>query len=319
MWNKQNYKKRKNIKKILGLSLLGCIGSVQAEILVILPESGPLARAASNIKQGFMSAYMASGQKVPIKWVNSDQKKMSQLLKQHVNKKTQLIVGPLARQDIEALVQAQPKVKTLGLNDSMSSSPQLWQFSLSKREDAIALQKVLTKDQIRYLQVLRQPGSETEHELMLMSLLSVGDLQVDIIDIAPKSLSSKQGLLLMGNPEWLAAMRNLPKKRLYTVSNAIDQHITLPKGLKFCDVPALYTHAWPDVLNAYQQAPVQMSYQRLIAFGGDAWQISQLYLNDHKAEQLQFQGRTGHIQVNAEGLRRMPACFEYTSKGVKLI
>ena len=316
MWNKQNYKKRKIIKKILGLSLLGCISSVQAEILVILPESGPLARAASNIKQGFMSAYLASGQKVPIKWVNSDQKKMSQLLKQHVNKKTQLIVGPLVRQDIEALVQAKPKVKTLSLNDIISSSPQVWQFSLSKREDAIALQNVLAKDHIQNLQVLRQPGSETEHELMLMSLLSVADLHVYIIDTAPKSLSSKQGLLLMGNAEWVAGIQNLPKKRLYTVSNAIDQHVALPKGIKFCDVPALYTHAWPDV---YQQAPVQMPYQRLIAFGGDAWQISQLYLDQPKAEQLEFQGRTGRIQVNAQGLQRMPACFEYTTKGVKLI
>src|SRR5690606_39575232 len=131
--------------------------------------------------------------------------KMSQLLRQHVNKKTRLIVGPLARQDIEALLQAKPKVKTLGLNDISSYSPQFWQFSLSKHEDAAALQQVLAQDRIRHLKVLRQPGSEAEHELMLMSLLSVADLKVEMIEQHPKFLSFRQGLLLMGNAEWLAA------------------------------------------------------------------------------------------------------------------
>jgi len=319
MWNKQNNKNWKRIKYILGLCVLGWMSSAQAEVLVILPESGPLARAASNIKHGFMSAYQASGSKVPIKWVNSDQKKMSQLLRQHVNKKTRLIVGPLARQDIEALLQAKPKVKTLGLNDISSYSPQFWQFSLSKHEDAAALQQVLAQDGIRHLKVLRQPGSEAEHELMLMSLLSVADLKVEMIEQHPKFLSFRQGLLLMGNAEWLAAMQHLPQKRLYTVATAIDQHVRLPTGIKFCDVPALYTHAWPDVLNAYQQMPVQMSYQRLMAFGGDAWQISQLYLSQPQTEQQEFQGRTGRIQLSAANVQRTPACFQYTAKGVKLI
>ena len=77
MWNKSNNKKWKIQNKILGLGLLACVSSVQAEVLIILPETGPLARAASSIKQGFLSAYMASGQKVPLKWVNSDQKNLS--------------------------------------------------------------------------------------------------------------------------------------------------------------------------------------------------------------------------------------------------
>ena len=81
MWNKLNNKKWKIKNKILGLCLVSYISSVQAEVLIILPESGPLTRAASSIKQGFLSAYATSGQKVPLKWVNSNQKNISQLLK----------------------------------------------------------------------------------------------------------------------------------------------------------------------------------------------------------------------------------------------
>jgi len=185
MWNKLNNKKWKIKNKILGLCLVSYISSVQAEVLIILPESGPLARAASSIKQGFLSAYATSAQKVPLKWVNSNQKNISQLLKQHVNKKTKMVVGPLARSDVEQLLKSKPKVRTLSLNDVAGSLPQVWQFSLSKKEDAAALKTLLHKDGIQQLLILRQPGSEAEHELLLMSLFSQSDLKFKIVNKAP--------------------------------------------------------------------------------------------------------------------------------------
>ncbi len=134
MWNKLNNKKWKIKNKILGLCLVSYISSVQAEVLIILPESGPLARAASSIKQGFLSAYATSGQKVPLKWVNSNQKNISQLLKQHVNKKTKMVVGPLARSDVEQLLKSKPKVRTLSLNDVAGSSPKSGNSACPKKK-----------------------------------------------------------------------------------------------------------------------------------------------------------------------------------------
>lgn len=46
-----------NKKFLIGLMLYGMLHYAQAEVLVILPESGPMARAGLSIKQGFMSAY----------------------------------------------------------------------------------------------------------------------------------------------------------------------------------------------------------------------------------------------------------------------
>ena len=319
MWNKLNNKKWKIKNKILGLCLVGYISSVQAEVLIILPESGPLARAASSIKQGFLSAYATSGQKVPLKWVNSDQKNISQLLKQHVNKKTQMVVGPLARSDVEQLLKSKPKVRTLSLNDVAESSPQVWQFSLSKKEDAAALKTLLVKDGVQQLLVLRQPGSEAEHELLLMSLLSQSDLNFKIVNKAPIFLMPRQGLLFLGNAEGLAAIPELSRKRMYTVANAMSAQHRLPQGIKFCDVPVLYLADWPDVLQAYAQEPVNMSYQRLIAFGGDAWQITQQYLSQPRSQNVEFQGRTGRIQITEHGIQRSPQCFQYSGTGVKLL
>ena len=77
----------------------------------------------------------------------------------------------------------------------------------------------------------------------------------------------KQGLLYLGNAEGLAAIPELSHKRMYTVANAISEQHRPPKGIKFCDVPVLYLADWPDVVQAYAKEPVEMSYQRLIAFG----------------------------------------------------
>ncbi|MFN3894611.1 MAG: penicillin-binding protein activator [Acinetobacter sp.] len=319
MWNKLNNKKWKMKNKILGLCLVSSISSVQAEVLIILPESGPLARAASSIKQGFLSAYATSGQKVPLKWVNSNQKNISQLLKQHVNKKTKMVVGPLARSDVEQLLKSKPKVRTLSLNDVAGSLPQVWQFSLSKKEDAAALKTLLHKDGIQQLLILRQPGSEAEHELLLMSLFSQSDLKFKIVNKAPIFLMPKQGLLFLGNAEGLATIPELSRKRMYTVANAISEQHKLPQGIKFCDVPVLYLADWPDVLQAYVKEPVDMSYQRLIAFGGDAWQITQQYLSQPRSQNVEFQGRTGRIQITEHGIQRSPQCFQYSGTGVNLL
>ena len=245
--------------------------------------------------------------------------KISQLLKQHVSKNTQMVIGPLARQDVEQLVQTKPKIRTLSLNETGLTAPNIWQFSLSKKEDAAALQKQIALDGIQQLFVLRQPGSESEHELLLMSLLSQSELQLEMIQKPPFFLKSKQGILLLGNADWLASLHGLGHKRIYTVANAINEQHVPPRGIKFCDVPVLYFANWPDVMQAYQQAPVNMSYQRLIAFGGDAWQITQYYLNNKKIRNIEFQGRTGMIRVSDQGIQRTPSCFQQSAKGLKAL
>ena len=61
-----------NKKKMLGLVLMmGVVTVAQAEVLVILPESGPMARAASSIQQGFLHVYQTSKQKTPVRFVDS--------------------------------------------------------------------------------------------------------------------------------------------------------------------------------------------------------------------------------------------------------
>ena len=93
----------------------------------------------------------------------------------------------------------------------------------------------------------------------------------------------------------------------------------MPRGVRFCDAPALYSRVWPDLIHAYQQNPVAISYQRLLALGGDAWQISQQYLQAPHLSSLEFQGRTGLIQMSGHQIHRVPHCYENTQKGLKVL
>lgn len=306
-----------NKNKIIGLCLLSSVfTAAQADVLVILPESGPMARAAFSIKQGLDSAYQSSDYKVPIKYIDSNQKKISTLLKKHVNKKTELVIGPLARQEVEALVKAKPKVRVLALNETTSQIANVWQYSLSKHDDALALQGLFTKDKVQEVLVLRQQGTEAEHELMLMSLLSQSSIPVQVIEEPPVKLRKNQGLLLLGNNEWLNRQPKLPKSKIYTLANAIEANKPLPIGIQFCDAPALYDVGWTDVLRAYQQNPVDMPYQRLLAFGGDTWHIAKQYLQEPKLKSIEFQGRTGLIKINQNTIQRIPHCYQRSKKGI---
>ena len=73
------------------------------------------------------------------------------------------------------------------------------------------------------------------------------------------------------------------------------------------------------MLQAYAKEPVNLSYQRLIAFGGDAWHITQQYLSQPRLQTIEFQGRTGRIQITEHGVQRTPQCFQYSGTGVKLL
>lgn len=307
MWNNKNWQQR---IKLLGL-LLGLTTSAQAEVLLILPESGPMARAALGIQQGFMAAYQASGQKTDIKVVNSAGQKMSNLLQKHVHKNTQWIVGPLARQDVDALMQAKPKVPVLSLNEVNRTAANIWQFSLAKNQDAAALKRLLIKDKINTLWVLYEQGTEAEHELFFMALMSQLEQPVQIVSEIPNKLSKKQGLLLLGSQDWMMHLANVPNKRVYTVANRIETPLQLPQGIQFCDVPALY-----QTQQISEVAAESLAYQRLYAFGQDAWQMTALYLQQHTLEGANFAGQSGLIQIENGQIGRLPSCFQRSRKAI---
>lgn len=304
-----------NKKKVICLSLLGISFQATAEVLVILPESGPMARAGNSIKLGIMSAQQSSASKLPLKFVNSDQRRIKDIVKRHVNRQTKMIIGPLARQDVEALIKENPRVPVLSLNEVSSSHRNVWQFSLSKDADAEALLNVIHRDKIQQMYILRQEGTEAESLSFVNALYKKFPGHVSLVKQVPK-LNEKQGLLLLGNNTWTNSFKNLPKRNLYAQAIAIEDSQPLPVGLKFCDVPGIYQAKWQDVINVYKSNPTSLAFQRLYAFGGDAWHIAEQFVLHPQVKNLSFHGRTGQILIENDHIQRTPSCYVNTRKGL---
>ncbi|RYY78731.1 MAG: hypothetical protein EOO69_09570 [Moraxellaceae bacterium] len=291
----------------------------QAEILVILPASGPMAVAANSVRDGIEAAYYAGNSRPVLRFVDNSQRSIRDILKNEVKKNTQLIIGPLARNEVEELVQAKPAVKTLALNQVYKTEANIWQFALSPDEDALAITKRIQADGVSQLFVLTQNNrsSSTKRFREAMNRIWGGKL-VDSKNI-PRKLEQQQGILLLGDDEWLNQLKKLPSEKIYTVPLAIKENATLPVGLQFCDIPALYKADWPELLKAYQNKPTSVPYQRLLAFGGDTWNIANIILSNSLNNGNQGQtihGRTGTIRLVKNTIDRYPQCMKVESTGL---
>ena len=157
-------------KYCLLLGLAALVSPVYADILVILPESGTMARASQSIKRGFLSAYTASGGKEKIIFVDSTKNSIDTIFKKKIDQNVHLIVGPLLRTEIEEVTQMNPQIPVLALNDVNTQSDNVWQFSLAKQQDAAALNHRFQKDRIKKLFIVRETGTESATELLLSAL-----------------------------------------------------------------------------------------------------------------------------------------------------
>lgn len=298
---------------VFGLSI-GITTFSSAEILVILPETGPMASASESIKRGFVQANQLSTYKYQIKFVNVNTQPLADILKKYVSKSTELVVGPLDKQNVEQLIALQPKVKTLALNQVDSRANGVYQFALSKDEDALALTKRMQWDGVERISVFRDPKSIAQTQSFFDAMQELWGDKLQVKDGIPLFLRGNQAVLLLGGNEWMMQQK-LPKKQIYTLPYAIAENVKLPEGLVYCDTPALYTGQWEDVISAYRQQPVTLPFQRLIAFGGDAWQIAD-QLKKQKSEQpIEFLGRTGKIRIVGGIIERQPQCFRSEASG----
>ena len=308
-----------NKKLAVASVVLSLMSSVTfAEIVVILPQTGAMASASDSIKRGLVQANQRNGNKYNFKFVDIRGQKVADIFKKNLTKTTQMVIGPLDKANVEQLVALNPSVPALALNQIDRSAPHVYQFALSKEEDAQALTKRMQIDGINRLYVLIDPKSRaiTQSFYDAMSLLWGNKMQ--LVSTVPNTLTPQQGVLWLGSGQWLS-QQSVPKTHSYTLPYAIEEKLPLAQGLTFCDTPALYAAQWSDVLEAYRQKPVTMPFQRLLAFGGDAWQIADTMLTAKSGRIVEFKGRTGHIRMVDNVIFRQPQCFQADQGTVKIL
>ena len=284
----------------------------QAEVLVLLPEHGSLAAAGKSVREGLSAAYYAGTRRPALRFVDSSDQPMDILLAKEVKADTELVIGPLNRQQVGELVNINPTIPVLALNEVPQAQRNVWQFALAPDEDAAALLKQIQSDGVTQLSVITEPKFNSGQRFRDALLVS-GKLKAADVKTIPPSLTRSQGLLILGSSTWVSAQK-LPHDRVYAPSFVFDRRIPLPTGIQFCDTPALLRADWAELNTLNAKEPAASGELRLRAFGADAWQIAGLIL-DH-APSARFAGRTGTIVINNQDIRRTPVCFQATDGGL---
>lgn len=112
-------------------------------VAVLLPESGPLADAASAIRDGMMTGYysaLQAGNPTPeLRFYDVSQGNVQNIYQQAVNDGAQFVVGPLSKDNVAKIAAlGKPPVTTLALNylDNNSRGAPIFQFGLAPEDEA---------------------------------------------------------------------------------------------------------------------------------------------------------------------------------------
>jgi outer membrane PBP1 activator LpoA protein len=307
-----------------------------AEILVLLPERGVFAPAGASVKEGLTAAYYAGTRRPPLRFVDSSDQPMDILLAKEIKSDTELVIGPLSREQVGELVNIPVNIPVLTLNEVAQSQKNVWQFALAPDEDANTLAKAMLSDGVTQLYVVTQPQftkgdrfrsalanatnqttnqttSQTTNQTTNQTTKQATKFKLEDVKDIPASLTRTQGLLVLGSSAWVGEQK-LPHDRVYAPSFVFDRRIPLSTGLQFCDTPALLRGDWAELNALNTKQPASTEIQRLRAFGADSWQIAQLLL-DHAAS-AKFAGRTGEITLSHSDIKRVPVCFRATNDGL---
>ena len=109
-----------------------------AHVAVFIPLSGNLAAQGDALRNGMLTAYKEAGLQGDVRFYDSASQPIATLYQQAQKDGAELLIGPLLKDQVEALIALQPKVPLLALNDTdrKTSAPSLFYFSLSPAADA---------------------------------------------------------------------------------------------------------------------------------------------------------------------------------------
>ena len=107
-------------------------------IAVFVPLSSNLAFHGQALRQGMEDAVQQTGLQAQLRFYDSASQPIPQLYQQAKAEGADFIIGPLLKNRVEGLLQLQPDVPTLLLNEpeGISQQPDVYYFALSPEGDA---------------------------------------------------------------------------------------------------------------------------------------------------------------------------------------
>lgn len=320
--------------------LAGGAAHAAADIALLLPQTGRLAKAAEAIRDGFLAAYYqdTAGQPEPptLHFYDSESVDIVRLVHQAQGDGAGLVIGPLDREQIEQLIRADSlPLPVLALNTSEAGfHPSLYQFALSPEDELRQLADWMREQGVRKPLVLTTADDASLRHARLFQSSWGGDTPLPIVhlDVARKGgITAAVREVVQGKARadaYFLASPALARQvqpaltyyhsavPLYSLASAWDPTADASgqrdlDGVRVCDLPWMVESlddAGQHSLYAIAGRPAA-GFDRLHAFGADAWTLSREWhaLRDQTPLAL----RTGLIRAdNLNRLRRTPTCAE---------
>lgn len=113
--------------------------SAPRHIALLLPLSGTLKGPGQAVRDGFMASYYkAKKDPAVIRFYDTNRDNVLSLYQKAVAEGAEFILGPLTKQNVEALKHADITVPTVALNETQKSMPEhFYQFAISPQDEAM--------------------------------------------------------------------------------------------------------------------------------------------------------------------------------------
>jgi outer membrane PBP1 activator LpoA protein len=292
----------------------------QVDIALVLPLDAPAyARAAEAVNAGFVAA--ASGSRTSYVVISHAADAVLAAFDAARKSGAKVIVGPLIRDDLKAVVQADlplPWMLALNRSEDVGSGPsQMFTFSLAVENDARTLARRMRDDAVQNVAIIAGESPLTKRfagAFATQWLLEGGGAPGSFrFDPAPEALTMLKrdfaktapdaALLALDGDDALRAKPYLGTVAAYASGLMFDQRAQATlrdlDGLVIVEVPWLVTPGAPEFAKFTRREFGSASLDRLYAFGLDAFRIAQA-LVDGPPEKFEFEGATGRVTL-AEG------------------
>lgn len=326
--------------------LLLTASSVQAstpEIALLLPQSGRMAKAAEAIRNGFLAAYYQDSNGAAgtpsLHFYDSDAADPVELVQQAARNGASLIIGPLDRERLDALLKLPSlPVPVLALNTTDGQADNLFKFALAPEDETQRLVEWMEMQQIRNPLILMTADDASDRQAKIFqaawAINHTEPLQLTAIDPTRRGgvaaairelvrIDSKHDAIFLATPSLARQVQPAltyyhSKLTLYAPSSAWDPTADASgqndlNGMKFCDVPWMLEDAKAEQAALYETFGRPVSgYDRLFAFGADAWTLARQWQAMLDGEKLHL--RSGLSQLDATHyLHRIPTCAEISN------
>lgn len=325
------------------LALAPPLAEAARDVAVLLPQSGRMSRAADAIRDGLLAAYYqdsdAASDSPVLHFYDSDTQPPLALLHQARAAGADFVIGPLDRERVDALAKAGPlPLPVLALNAVAGDGPGpgLAGFALSPEDEVQRLIEWMGQQGVKRPLLLVAPDEGSQRLLRLLQaawqqrhpaaapVYTLDAARKGGIAVAVKELLARQGAgadaLLLASPALAQQVRpalayyrsTLP---LYSLAAAWEPAADASalndlEGLRFCDQPWMIEAPRPEQEALYAALPrPASSYDRLYAFGADAWTLARAWQPLQDGEVLAL--RTGLLRLEDDhNLHRQPTCAE---------